>query len=392
VNAHLPSPRAQHFNWCDGTRVVTASEDHTARVWNMAGERPAIPLAFEGGVRDAAFSPDGLRLVTASSDNVARIWDTATGAPAAPALVHEAAVRTVAFSPDGKRVVTTSDRTASIWDAMTGQRIASLPRAERVTSRAFSPDGQHVITTSGEGDIRTADTLQLWDVTGKLIPWSFGYPDRFMGAALSSDHTHLVTLNRDRIARIWDATTGTAITPPLAQTGVMSVAFDPTGTRVVTASEEDQTARVWEAASGRLLAPPLEHSRPVRKAAFAPDGGRIVTVSGDGAARVWDATTGKPLTGLLVQDTAIVNAAFRADGALVLTVDSHAVRAWDVALDQRPINEWLNSADRSPYVLKDGVLMLRSIAAGARPDQPAVQARPVVVGRGPPRLRLPSSW
>jgi hypothetical protein len=46
-------------------------------------------------------------------------------------------------------------------------------------------------------------------------------------------------------------------------------------------------------------------------------------------------------------------------------VDSHAVRAWDVALDWRPIAEWSGVADSSPYVIKDGVLMLRSIATSA---------------------------
>lgn len=359
----------------DGTRVVTASEDHTARVWNVARDRSAVLLASAGGMHDAAFSPDGLRVVTASSDNVARIWDTTRGAPVGPALVHEAAVRTVAFSPDGKRVVTTSDRTASVWDAATGQRLASLAHAERVTSAAFSSDGQRLVTTSGEGDIRSHDTLQIWDISGRRIPWS-GPPDGFTGAALSSDRTHLITVNRDHIARIWSATTGNPITPPLAQPGVVSVAFSPDERRVVTASEKDQTARIWDVDTGRLVAPPLEHYRPVKRAAFAPDGGRIVTVSVDGAARVWDATTGKPLTGPLVQDTPIVEAAFSADGALLFTVDSHTVRAWDVALDRRPIAEWSDVADRSPYVVKDGVLMLRSIATSADSTARRVRLKP----------------
>jgi dipeptidyl aminopeptidase/acylaminoacyl peptidase len=59
----------------DGTRVVTASYDHTARVWRADGTgKPVVLRGHEGGVKSAAFSPDGTRVVTASSDHTARVW------------------------------------------------------------------------------------------------------------------------------------------------------------------------------------------------------------------------------------------------------------------------------------------------------------------------------
>jgi len=58
----------------DGTRIVTASVDNTARVWDaQTGEQLAI-LPHESDVNSARFSPDGLQIVTASKDNTARIW------------------------------------------------------------------------------------------------------------------------------------------------------------------------------------------------------------------------------------------------------------------------------------------------------------------------------
>ena len=73
----------------DGRRVVTASLDGTARVWDLSGLTPgAIMLSLGGSVTSAAFSPDGTRIVTASADGTARLWDARTGAaisqPAAP--------------------------------------------------------------------------------------------------------------------------------------------------------------------------------------------------------------------------------------------------------------------------------------------------------------------
>ena len=75
----------------------------------------------------AAFSPDGARIVTASDDKTARVWDAATGKAIAVLSGHDGAVLSAAFSPDGARVVTASDdKTARVWDAATGKAIAVL--------------------------------------------------------------------------------------------------------------------------------------------------------------------------------------------------------------------------------------------------------------------------
>jgi dipeptidyl aminopeptidase/acylaminoacyl peptidase len=55
------------------------------------------------------FSPDGARIVTASADTTARVWDAATGKPIAALAGHDDSVNRAAFSPDGARVVTASD-------------------------------------------------------------------------------------------------------------------------------------------------------------------------------------------------------------------------------------------------------------------------------------------
>ena len=99
--------------------MVTASDDKTARLWDVATGAPiGKPLQHEDSVNSAAFSPDGARVVTASDDKTARLWDAATGAPIGKPLQHEDSVWSAAFSPDGARVVTASkDKTARLWIA-----------------------------------------------------------------------------------------------------------------------------------------------------------------------------------------------------------------------------------------------------------------------------------
>ena len=59
----------------DGQRVVTASVDKTARLWDAASGKPiGEPMKHEGGTfHSAQFSPDGQRVVTASGDNGAAV-------------------------------------------------------------------------------------------------------------------------------------------------------------------------------------------------------------------------------------------------------------------------------------------------------------------------------
>jgi WD40 repeat protein len=61
-------------------------------------------------VFSGSFSPDGARIVTASADRTARVWDAATGDEVA--VLPEACdfrVTSASFSPDGTRIVTASE-------------------------------------------------------------------------------------------------------------------------------------------------------------------------------------------------------------------------------------------------------------------------------------------
>ncbi|NMC22060.1 MAG: hypothetical protein GYA33_16760, partial [Thermogutta sp.] len=290
----------------DGRRIVTASEDKTAGVWDaQTGERLLVlkgnwlRWGHTDAVLSAAYSPDGRRIVTASRDGTVIVWDAQTGERLRVLRGHGDWVRSAAFSPDGGRIVTASDdKTAGVWDAETGQRRRLLRgHTDSIWSAAFSPDGRRIVTASSD------NTAIIWDAeTGERLRVLKGHTDSIWSAGFSPDGRQIVTASWDNTSIVWDAQTGESLLVFQGHTdAVLSAVFSPDGGRIVTASS-DGTAGVWDAETGQRLMALEGPTRPVASAAYSPDGGRIVTASRDKTAIVWDAENGKMLLTLPLQN------------------------------------------------------------------------------------------
>ncbi|MER9134748.1 TIR domain-containing protein [Mesorhizobium sp. M0830] len=315
----------------DGTDIVTASADGTARVWEAATGAQVLALkGHEKAVTSAAFSPDGTRIVTASADRTARVWEAATGAQLI-VTAHQGELTSAAFSPDGTRVVTASaDRTARLWDIATGEQVLVLHGEHRVTSVAFSPDGMHIVTASH-------GTARIWNAaTGAQVLGLEGHKDTVNSAVFSPDSRRLVTASDDQTACLWDAATGRQM---LVLGGhehlVSSAAFSPDSMRIVTTSS-DKTARVWDASTGALVLVLNGHGDHVASAAFSPDASRLVTASWDKTARVWDAAPGAQVLVLNGHggghEDDVSSAAFSPDATRLVTASwhNHTASIWDL--------------------------------------------------------------
>ncbi len=196
----------------DGSRVLTASDDQTAKVWsattgdliqtldrheaeikvakfvplgtddqliltadrNIArlwfADRKNFHKSLEGhhdSILDAAISPDGQHIVTGSSDKTARFWQVSTGEEDRRLTGHKKAVRAVAYSPDGKWVATTSDDgTLRLWEPATGLEVAAFGgNGDTVTAVEFAPDSKKILTWSDQGNIAR---LWLWTTPGEV--------------------------------------------------------------------------------------------------------------------------------------------------------------------------------------------------------------------------------
>jgi WD40 repeat protein len=285
-------------------------------------------LGHEDYIRAAAFSPDGTRIVTASGDRTARLWDAVTGAEILTLKGHEDGINGVAFSRSGTRIVTLSDDdTVRYWDVATGAQLAMLP-CTAAHSVVFSRDGKRILVDGKD-----------WSCFLDTVTWKTFLIQRGYGnGTLSPDGTRIVappweeTLRMEKTAKIWDTETGAEIiTLRGHEDRIESTAFSPDGTRIVTASD-DKTARVWDAATGAEIFTLTGHEDAVISAVFSSDGTRILTRSTDWSARVWNATTGAEIVSLRLDKTSIVAAAFSPDDSLVVTTGywDKVVRIWDV--------------------------------------------------------------
>lgn len=312
----------------NGQLVLTASHDGSARIWDAQSGRATVTLSgHTDKILAADWSADGSRVVTAGDDGTGRVWDVLGGKQLCEYRGHGAAIYSAAFSPDGTRVLTASgDETAQIWLVKSGKLVAKLlGHAAPLWSGAWSPDGRRVVTASGDSTGRIYETTK-----GRLIAELKGHQSAVTSAWFSPDGGRILTASWDQTARLWDAGSGAALRVLGGQGGtVTSARFSSDGKRAVTASAAG-LVRVWELGSGRLLDEFKEHGDRVGSAAFSPDGSWVVSASLDRTARSSQVSSGKRIAELGGHGGRVGQAAWSPDGKLLLT-GADAARLWDAA-------------------------------------------------------------
>jgi WD40 repeat protein len=273
----------------DGLKIVTASSDGTACVWDAQTGKQVILEGHSGAVLTVAFSPDCQLVVTGSTDNTVRIWDVVTGECLWSLIKHTSAVLSVKFSPSHffRLVTTSSDETVCVWDFDREEKswnciCAARLHVLRVNSVDFNPDGSLLATTSDDA------STHVWDLSSGESIRSFVAGNYHSHAvAFSPCGLFVATASENHIAALWNITTRDVFAFIGHRGSVNSVAFNADGSRLITASN-DKTVRIWDVKSQRCLYVFRGHIKRVTSAKFSPDGKFVASASADGTARIWE--------------------------------------------------------------------------------------------------------
>ncbi len=278
----------------DGSQLLTASYDGSARIWSATDGRElsclptAHGLVYEarfldrarmlvrlqkwamvalvddlagchrlrghrGAVVHADFRPDGSWLVSCDVVGEALVHDTRSGALLARLDGGSKSLTRVAFCRDGSRVLTaSSDGSCKLFDPANASCVASFQvGSDPMNLLRVLDDGERFLASSGRA-------LVLFDLSGRRLQELWGAEAALTCLDVSSDERFVAAGAEDRAVRVWSLETGDLLlevkdwTPSRPeQKQVFDVHFHPDGTGLIT-SANDGRVRFYLLPSGEL--------------------------------------------------------------------------------------------------------------------------------------------
>jgi WD40 repeat protein len=334
----------------DGREIATAGSDGTVKFWDPGARPESVTVRpFCHEVAALAFSPGGGELVAAGTAPLREGGEAVTVKSLDPHTGEERTARPLltgfrdraALSPDCRLLVCAEGQTIHVYDAETGRELWSKPVPDALILQVlFAPGGLAVYAVGGRtpraGEALPQELLRSWaSDSGRELSSVVG-PRRckHIRAAVRPDGRLLVVCT-DATLTAWDPETMAALASfPAHDRAIESLAFNPDGSRLATASR-DLTAKVWDVAgllSGRAE-PSLVlrgHVRNLTGVAWSPDGRRLVTCAEDRTVRLWDATTGQEALLLRVKAELPGRVAWAPDGGILAVGDrAGGVHLWE---------------------------------------------------------------
>jgi WD40 repeat protein/serine/threonine protein kinase/DNA-binding SARP family transcriptional activator len=322
----------------DSSRLVTGGSDGTAKVWEIGPEGVLERWSLsaqesKSGIVGVAFSPDGSRVMAGDAGiSAVKVWDLGPTGDAEWANLPAPGYPGAEFMPDGRRVVTSSWEgrvefpgvdAVTIWDLRTGRESRTIgPPTDYFWFGSFdvSPDGSSIALGGGstpEG-FGGASAVRAWDTSTGEELWRIGHDPQVNEVAFSPDGEYVATADWQGTTKIVDRSGRVIRVLSEGDHNFSDVAFSSDGRLVATAAFNGSAdrVRVWEWARGQVLLT-IDAEGPYAQVDFDPDGPRVLLTGSDGLAEIWDVETGARVAVLAGPPGGVKDLVFSPDGSRI---------------------------------------------------------------------------
>jgi WD40 repeat protein len=251
-----------------------------------------------GQVTALAATPDGRWLISASYDHTIRLWDMNAAAEATVDIVMEPKQQ-ARKRVNGKPV---ENPPALKVEQVTKARVLDVHK-DWVRGLALAADGTRLLTGDDRGlavlwEIPEGKELRRWQVPGWLQGVALSVDSK---RAVTCEHANRYAQFKDAV-KLWDLTTGELMLDATKSCSAAQVAaLSPDGALLAAGQGgENDGARIQlvEAATGKKLREWAGHKYGVTGILFHPDGKHLLSCGRDTTVRVWQVSDGKQVAAL----------------------------------------------------------------------------------------------
>ncbi len=239
-------------------------------------------------------------------------------------------VWSVDFSPDGKQIAAAiEDGSVRIWDVASQTLLKSFNGHRGIAWMVrYHPSRPLVVSSGDDGWVK------LWDSSTLELLKEWRADSSVKSVAFSPSGDRLVAGDREGIVHVYGIESGEEITRQQQPGSILGVDYSADGKLIATVGS-DKLVRLWDAESLEQRQTMSGHDGPIYNVRFASTGPFLATVGWNKNVRIWNSETGAEVANLVGSEGDVWSVSFCSSGSHLVTGEQNgAARVWDLSTSQ----------------------------------------------------------